>query len=109
MIYLLITKNFGRWPRLGELYGYLERNGVVIDYANETKMREKFTTLIKKKLKEVRKEAFIRKSFRDSFISTLKDKATDDAEKNNHTRLFYLILEELMSYFLDDKEYEHIY
>lgn len=88
---------------MGELYVYLEKDGVDIDYAKETKAKEELENFIEEKLKVVWDKHEIKKSFRESFNEILSEKVSKAERKDPNTRLPFLILDELMSYFLDDK------
>lgn len=50
----------------------------------------------------------IKKSFRKSLTSTLSKKISKAEEKDPITRIPYLIFDELMSYYMDNKRYNNI-
>lgn len=82
---------------------HFERNGAVIDYSKERKFKKTLDELIKTELNKGSSLDAIRKSFRKSLLATFREIIWKEDEKDSETRVRYLILDELMSYFLDEK------
>lgn len=81
---------------------FFERKGDVIDYSKETKIKETLSKEIETKLHVVWDEDAPSKNFRSSFNESLYDKFSKARDKDDE-RLVFLLLDELLSYYLNNR------
>lgn len=84
-----------------DVYAEFERNGDVIDYSKETKIKESLSKEIEAEFKKVANDSYASKTVRQSLSSMLEKKIY--GKKSHDERLRFMIFDELLSYYLDNR------